>query len=296
MPAAPPWIDHASPGATVYPPGNESAEPASDTNPSAALDELYAEVNTLRRRRKAPKKANPTARLLLLLLFVLVPVGGAVLYQRYVKDLFTARVEQPKPSSELSQRTGPRRKEPAAEPPPQKHRTASLQEMLADLVAALAKRDVPRAQDIVAEARANAQSPDDQKTLDKYEKLSEYVGGFWRIIGDRVKKFKPSEEVTLGKTRIIVVEAQDGRFSIKYGSRIQNYTVETMPLWLVIALVDSNLASDGPSKELYGAVLAVEPEGDRSRARSLWSEAASKGIKIDQSLPSLDSPPFTQKQ
>jgi hypothetical protein len=42
---------------------------------------------------------------------------------------------------------------------------------------------------------------------------------------------------------------------------------------------------------MYGAFLAVDPDGDRTRARSLWSEAAKMGVNIDQLLPSLDSLP-----
>ena len=171
-----------------------------------------------------------------------------------------------------------------------------MQENLTDVVGALAARDIPTAEALVAEARSNASSPDDQKTVDKYEKLSQDVGEFWRIMADRVSKFRPQEEVALGKTRIIVVEAQGGRFSFKYGRKIFNGTIETMPSWLVIVLADGSMTSDGRSKELYGAFLAVDPEGDRTRAGALWSEAAVAGIPIEESLPALDSLPVAQKQ
>jgi hypothetical protein len=258
------------------------------------------------RYRHRPKQASITANLairaLLLTVVVLTTLIGLALYLRRADHVSTARVQHPKPvtvaepADAPSQPSGPAPEKPAAVQPLPKAKSESLQPILAEVVAALAKRDIPAARGIMAEARANAESPDDQKTLIKYQKLSADVEGFWRIVGDRLRKFKPSEEVPLGKTRIIVVESRDGRFSIKYGSKIFRFTAQTTPSWLAIALVDSNPGGDGPSKELYGAFLAVDPEGDRSRARALWSEAAIAGIQIDQLLPSLDSLPSAQKQ
>jgi hypothetical protein len=265
--------------------------------------EVFAEPTPVQVPRQTSTMAGLAIKLLLSLLLVVVVLAaliGFVMYQRYTKNRSIARVQQPEPAKaaeppdELSRLTIGDTGKPTTEELRQK--TANLQTSLAYLVAAMAKRDIPGAEFLVAQARANAHSPNDQKTVDKYEKLSQDVREFWRIIKDRVSKFKPSEEVTLGKTRVIVVEAQDGRFSIKYGSKIFNYTVETMPTWLVTAMADSSLTRDSASKEFYGAFLAVDPEGDRSRARALWSEAANTGVKIDQLLPSLDSLPPTQKQ
>jgi hypothetical protein len=266
------------------------------------VPELEYSPNYRRRPKQASITANLAIRALLLTVAVLATLIGLAMYMRHADHVSVARVQHPKlvkvakPADAPSQPSDPAPEKPAAVQPPPKAKAESLQPILAEVVAALAKRDILGARGIMAEARANAESPDDQKTLIKYQKLSADVEGFWRIVGDRVSKFKPSEEVPLGKTRIIVVESGDGRFSVKYGSRIFRFTAQTMPSWLAIALVDSNLGGDGPSKELYGAFLAVDPEGDRSRARALWSEAASAGIQIDQLLPSLDSLPSAQKQ
>ena len=299
-PADPAQAGHAPPGAAGYPPDEMSFAPDPEANQIAVPVEVFWDPMS----EEMPEQSFTIVGLAITFLFsvvvVLATLIGFLMYQRYTMNVSTARARQPnrvevaKPQGELPRPTVSDPGRSASEELARKK--AGLQKNLTELVAALARRDIPAAQAIVAQARANAQSPDDQKTVDKYEKLSEDVREFLRIIGGRVSKFQPSEEVTLGKTRIIVVEARGGRFSFRYGSKILNYTVETLPTWLVTALADGNLADAGPSKELYGAFLAVDPEGDRSRARSLWSEAAKMGIKIDQLLPSLDSLPTAQGQ
>lgn len=282
----------AQPGVAVYPP---EYAPAPDAYPAPATVPLVRVTKpNARLRRRKTSLARRTIQWLLSLLVLLAIVIGFFQYQRHLNDRSLARVRPPEPKAVTKRLPAPDPAVTAAEE--LRRKKAGMQQNLTDLVAALAARDLPAAEALVAQARANASSPDDQKTVDKYEKLSKNVGEFWRIIADRVSKFRPQEEVALGKTRIFVVEVQDGRFSFKYGRKIFNSTIETMPSWLVIALADSDLTSDGPSKELYGAFLAVDPEGDRARARALWSEAASAGITIDESLPSLDSLPAAQEQ
>jgi hypothetical protein len=270
-----------------------------DFDPQADQYAIPADVFWDPNAEEAPQRtwtlAGVTIACLLLLVVVLGGLTGFVLYQRYNANLSLARARQPKPVKVAKPVPGVPR--PAAPDPGQvaaelAQKKASLQKNLTELVAALAKRDLAAAQALVAQARANALSPDDQKTVAKYEKLSDDVREFWRILGARVRKFQPSEEVSLGKTRIVVVEAQEGRFSFRYGSKILSYTLETLPTWLVTALADANLADDGPSKELYGAFLALDPEGDRARAQALWAEAAQRGIPVDQLLPPLDTLPL----
>ena len=115
---------------------------------------------------------------------------------------------------------------------------------------------------------------------------------FWRVVGDRVKKFRPAEEVPLGKTRIIVLEAEDGKFSVKAGRRIINCSIETIPVWLVNALIEGMPANDRPSKKAYAAFLALDPEGDRARAKELWSGLASTDNTVESLLALLDSLPL----
>lgn len=250
-----------------------------------------AQRSTIRRSRR--RNSTRTGPAIVFVLFVIVGLLGAVAYQLVGKDLFTASARPAKIGKAAEKRPQPKdddadlsQSATASRILPQD--SASLQQDLADVVRSLGKRDIAGAQAILSRARSKARSPEDQKTLEKHAKLCDEVGQFWRAIGERVSKFRPAEEVTLGKTRIVVVEAGGGRFSFKVGNKVRVCTAETIPSWLAIALAEGNLGGDGPSKETYGAFLAVDPEGDRSRARALWSES-----KIEEALPPLDSLPPT---
>lgn len=303
-PAVPPinpaQAGHMRPGAAGYPVDNMSFAPDPEANQIAIPVDIFWDPDEEEIPERTWTVAGLAITFLLSLVVLLVTLGGLLMYDRYAKNLAAARARQSdravvaKPPAVLPRPTVSDPRKSASEEFARKK--ASLQQNLTELVAALARRDMAAAQALVAQARANAQSPDEQRTVDKHAKLSEDVREFLGIIGGRVSKFQPAEEVTLGKTRIIVVEARGGRFSFRYGSKILNYTVETLPTWLVIALADGNLANDGRSKELYGAFLAVDPDGDRARAQSLWSEAAKMGIPIDQLLPAIDSLPSAQSQ
>ncbi len=281
-------------GAAVDRPDDAPCAPEASVVPFMVPSEIVAGPQAWLRRRKT-SVAHRTVKWLLSLLVLLAIGIGSVRYYGYLNDRSLARVGQGelKAVETLAERAPGRDSGGTAA---DEFLRASMQENLRDLVAALAARDVPSAEGFLAQARANASSPDDQKTVEKYEKLIDDVREFWRIIQDRVSKFRPQEEVALGKTRIIVLEAREGQFSFRYGRKIFKGTIETMPYWLVAVLADGNLDSDGRSKELYGAFLAVDPEGDRARARALWSEAATEGIKIDESLPSLDSLLVTREE
>jgi hypothetical protein len=297
-PASPPQAAYARPAAAAYPPDNMSFAPDPDANQIAIPVDVFWDPDEEESPQRSFTLLGLAITFLLSLVVLLATVIGLMAYHRYSKNLAAARARQSdrsvftRPAVELTRKVAA---DPGkSTPEEQVKKKADLQKNLAELMAALARRDLAAAQDLVTQARSNAQSPDDQQTVDKYEKLATDVRDFLRMVGGRVSKFKPSEEVTLGKTRIIVVNSRDGQFSFRYGSKILNYTLETLPAWLVIALADANLGNDGPSKELYGAFLAVDPDGDRARAQSLWAEAAKLGVPIEQSLPALDSLPPAQ--
>lgn len=240
-------------------------------------------------RRGRQKSTSMVGPVIAVLIVVVAGLVGVIAYQEYEKSLASARAQKapkvaekrPQPKAEDTSL-----KLTANQPPPQD--PAVMQRSLADAIAALGKRDVSGARSAVSHAAANASSPEDQKTIQKYERLCEAVGKFWGIIWERVNKFKPSQPVTLGKTRILVIEAGGGRFSYKVGNKIHVCSAETVPSWLAIALAEASRGEDPSFKEIYAAFLAVDPDGDRSRARALWSEA-----KLEESLPAIDSLPPT---
>jgi hypothetical protein len=250
-----------------------------------------------RGRRRTTSLVGPAIALLVI---VVAGLAGVYVYLEFNKPFAPSRspakvakkteratVRKAEADSDESKPDGTSSLSPRPEP-------ATLQKSLAEVLAALVKRDLPGARTALTDAAASARSPEEEKSVAKYKKLCDDVEQFLRVVGTRVSKFRAKEEITLGKTRILVVEAGDGRFSFKVGSKVRVCTPETIPGWLAIALVDDMPAGEGPSKEIYGAFLAIDPDGDRARAKTLWAEAAKGGAKIEELLPAIDSLPPAQ--
>ena len=142
--------------------------------------QIFAARPTTRRWRRKSTKINLTGRFLFL--FLLLGGGGLigyVIYQRYIQDLSNIGDREPKPTKVAkvaAKPSGPTAAElerAAAEERVRKK--AKFEKALADLMQTLIRRELSGpfgAQSLVAQARANAQTPEEQSTVDKYEKLS----------------------------------------------------------------------------------------------------------------------------
>jgi hypothetical protein len=172
---------------------------------------------------------------------------------------------------------------PAADPAKQ----AELTRALKAARGALGRRNVAEAKRELEKARASTQSPEDEDRVTRYENLTAFITEFWKGIVKRLGVLKPMDEVEMARTRIIVVEASGEEIRFKSGGRVYHYRLEAMPIPFLAGLVEGAL-NDAPSKLIFGAFLAVEPQGDAARAAELWKQAAEAGEKIDQLLPPLD--------
>ena len=193
--------------------------------------------------------------------------------------------EGPKPPLQLAQAQAPAK--PAApakpEPPPDPAKQAELKKSLQAVRVAMAQRNAADAQQKLTEAKANAKTHDEQTQVTRYENLYNYLLEFWRGFRRRLAALRPTEELDLGSTRIIVVEVSEDRLSFKTEGRIFRYRLETMPGKVVTSLADVWMGKDSQSKVILGAFLAVE--GNVERAQRLWNEAAQAGENVSELLP-----------
>lgn len=173
-------------------------------------------------------------------------------------------------------------KPPAGDPAKQ----AELVRALKAARLAMGRRNLAEAKRELEKARANTQSPDDEDRVTRYENLGAFLTEFWKGVAKRLGTFKPMDEVELAKSRIIVVEASGEEIRFKSGGRVFHYRIDTMPIPFIAGLVEGAL-NDAPSKVIFGAFLAVEPQGNAERAAELWQQAAEAGEKIEQLLPPM---------
>jgi hypothetical protein len=167
-------------------------------------------------------------------------------------------------------------------------RTAEFARAVADARAAFSARKLPVAAVHIKAAATKAQTPEDHQQVDRLETMQKHLNQFWNGIRTAMAKLQPAEEIAIADTRMIVVESERDRLTVKMEGGLQHYRAVTMPTPLILALVDQYFGKDAGSKAIIGTFLAVDPEGDRSLARQYWQEAAQADIDCEKLLPELD--------
>ena len=72
--------------------------------------------------------------------------------------------------------------------------------------------------------------------VDRVDSLEKYVGEFWSAVHDSVKGLKAADEIDLGSTKVIVVEATADVLTIHVGGQNRRYQVNQLPSGLAVGL------------------------------------------------------------
>lgn len=185
--------------------------------------------------------------------------------------------------------------EPKPKPPTPEPKTATPEQRVAfrkALVAAyeaLGSRSLQEAREQLKVAEANTVEPQQQSQLDAMLTVSEGVDHFWNAVRESTKNLKAGEEITIGSTRVLIVEASREKIAIRLAGRTQSFPYERLPAGLAVALSRFWFDASAPSTSVaIGAFLLVEPNGDKEEVRRLWNEANAAGAQIDYLMPLLD--------
>lgn len=144
---------------------------------------------------------------------------------------------------------------------------------------AMAQRELDRASQLLADAAAMVQGPEQQAELDRLQLIDQRLGEFWDALRRFTANLDGGEELEIKDTRVAVVESSPHEIILKAAGRLRRYSVDDMPSLLVMAIADKTFANDPQSQLLYGVFLAMDPESDRGRARSLIASAVQSGLE-----------------
>jgi len=152
----------------------------------------------------------------------------------------------------------------------------------------MSDRDLAAARAQLKTAEANAQSQADQDQVARLDALLQNLTAFWNEVRKAVAGLQPGTELMGRNSQAIVVETSREELVVRSEGQVHRMSIQKLPTWLVLAVV-AEIDTNAPSaKLLLGAFLAVEPGGDRARARQLWQEAARGGIDVSNLLPELN--------
>ena len=145
----------------------------------------------------------------------------------------------------------------------------------------------------LAEARKLQGEPAYDAELARLEDLTAYSLALWVHVESVLQKIFDITELKVGETLTAPVDYQGGTLTIRVAGQNREYTRQTMPARLVLALAQQKMLPDNPANKVhFGAFLALDAKGDKKLARQLWNEAAQTGIDLARLLPELDVPPI----
>jgi len=157
----------------------------------------------------------------------------------------------------------------------------------------LGQRDLAGARRQLVAAERVAQSQPDLDRVTRLETMVNVLEEFWKGMREAVASLDAGVELKVGETYVAVVESSRDRLLIKTAGRLRSWAVEDLPSVLVLSVAEEFFREDAVKKLLIGAFLAVDPKGDRAKARRLWQEAArgQTGVDVKQLLLELDAAP-----
>ncbi len=194
--------------------------------------------------------------------------------------LKTAKVSSTSGTSQPTRTVVPAHRATPPQPSIDGEKQAAFRRELAAARAALTRRDFSAAARAVEAADKLTQTDSESDELSRVDLLIGNLREFWKRIAEVVASLEPAQEITFGKRHYIVVQATPQLLTLRSEGKNQAYDPKNLPRPIVEALAQSCFASDPSSKVLLGTYLAVDPAGDRQRARQLWQEAAQEGQDI----------------
>jgi hypothetical protein len=172
--------------------------------------------------------------------------------------------------------------------------STAFERAIADAREALAARDLSAASKHLAAAEKLGSAPGQRDQVRQLRALSEQLALFLDAVRAGLKKYGATEEIDIDGTIAAIIETRmDGVTLFIEGSR-RAYTIANMPAKVALFFARSAADEDDPRAAVFFAAFhAVDPQGDRGRARAMWQPAAAAGQPVDDLLPLVAGVPLT---
>lgn len=285
--AAAPKADSARPDASPAAPA-----PAPQPAPEAAAPQPKQASEPV----EPPAKANPAASL------PSAPAANEAKTDAPAKtlsrDAADPKTEQdPKPASSAPDMSPSQSPSIAPEEMPvDRKQQEKYERVVAEIRAAMAKRDLIGAKLLIRNVVSLVQTPQQAAEIERLDTLIGHLREFWRLVAEAAAKLQPAQEFTVGDTPVIVVEAGPTQLTLRSEGRNQTVQVKSLPRALVDGIVEAEFPDTPANKVLHGAFLAFDPQGDRRLARDLWQQAIRDGQKIEELMAELAEAPSSAQR
>ena len=176
-------------------------------------------------------------------------------------------------------------------------RDAAFQRAVNHARAALVARDLDEAARRLDVAEKNIRLPDQLAEVKQLRALAEQLGLFFDAVHRGLGKYEATEEINIDGLVAAIVEVRPEGVTLFIEGSQRDYTIATMPANVTLFFARSGADENRPAAAVfYGAFYAVDPQGDRDKARQLWQQAAAADLSVDDLLPFVDGPPLASRR
>ncbi len=145
----------------------------------------------------------------------------------------------------------------------------------------LAQRDVEGARAALNRLASQVRSDSHRRVVEALDQLVQDVEQFWKVMADVVASLQSAEEIAVGDTYVIVVEATRDSLVLRAAGQNRRYALRDIPTILVETLARRRLQPGPDSDILLAAFLAVDPKGDFTEAQRLLERARAQGGDVE---------------
>lgn len=132
-----------------------------------------------------------------------------------------------------------------------------------------------KARQTMSDVEKIAQSDEEKTEAKRLRLITDYMDLFVKGVGRQMGTYTPGTTLKINGKDMGVVESAPNKLIIRDEGQNYSYSPENLNPRLVEFLVTPNLKT-ADDYLLYGTYLAMDPEGDRSKAKSHWNTAVSK--------------------
>ena len=145
----------------------------------------------------------------------------------------------------------------------------------------LAQRDLEGARAGLNRLASQVRSDSHRRIVGAMDQLVRDVEQFWKIMAEIVASLQSAEELPVGDTYVIVVEATRDSLVLRAAGQNRRYALREIPTILIESLARRRLHPGPDSDILLAAFLAVDPKGDLAEAQRLLERARAQGGDIE---------------
>jgi len=159
--------------------------------------------------------------------------------------------------------------------------------LLAAARQAMAGRNLDAARHHAEAAAEKAQTDEQKAEAQRVLRLLGHLEQFWKAVRAEAGTIQSGQELAVGEKRLIILEASTRGLAFRHEGKFYSMQIDELPVPIAVALAQRRLGTDSPVAHLcVGAFLAVDPKGDRHKAREHWQQAGTTGRLL---LPEIEA-------